>query len=51
MYDQRYMATGNQGSHKNNMATRKRLVDVVFKRFDADGSRRVDSSELSQVRR
>ncbi|CDQ94321.1 unnamed protein product [Oncorhynchus mykiss] len=31
------------------MATRKKLVDVVFKRFDADGSRRVDSSELSQV--
>uniref|UniRef100_A0A8K9UGR0 Follistatin like 5 n=1 Tax=Oncorhynchus mykiss TaxID=8022 RepID=A0A8K9UGR0_ONCMY len=48
MYDQRYMATGNRGSHKNNMATRKKLVDVVFKRFDADGSRRVDSSELSQ---
>eukprot|EP00063_Salmo_salar_P079890 XP_014054725.1 PREDICTED: follistatin-related protein 5-like isoform X1 [Salmo salar] len=49
MYDQRYMATGNRGSHKNNMATRKKLVDVVFQRFDADGSRRVDSSELSQV--
>uniref|UniRef100_A0A8K9UUR6 Follistatin like 5 n=1 Tax=Oncorhynchus mykiss TaxID=8022 RepID=A0A8K9UUR6_ONCMY len=46
MYDQRYMATGNRGSHKNNMATRKKLVDVVFKRFDADGSRRVDSSDL-----
>uniref|UniRef100_A0A8C8K6L6 Follistatin-related protein 5 n=1 Tax=Oncorhynchus tshawytscha TaxID=74940 RepID=A0A8C8K6L6_ONCTS len=46
MYDQRYMATGNQGSHKNNMATRKKLVDVVFKRFDADGSRRVDRWDL-----
>uniref|UniRef100_A0A4W5QW46 Follistatin-like 5 n=1 Tax=Hucho hucho TaxID=62062 RepID=A0A4W5QW46_9TELE len=49
MHDQRYMATGNRGGHKNNMATRKKLVDVVFKRFDADGSRRVDSNELSQV--
>jgi Ca2+-binding EF-hand superfamily protein len=51
LHDQRYMETGNRGGHKENMATRKKLVDLLFKRFDADGSGRVDSSELSQVRR
>ncbi|CAB1325612.1 unnamed protein product, partial [Coregonus sp. 'balchen'] len=49
LHDQRYMETGNRGGHKDNMATRKKLVDLLFKRFDADGSGRVDSSELSQV--
>uniref|UniRef100_A0A665U9U9 Follistatin-like 5 n=1 Tax=Echeneis naucrates TaxID=173247 RepID=A0A665U9U9_ECHNA len=29
----------------------KQLVDMMFKRFDADGNGRVDASELSQVRR
>ncbi|XP_067103724.1 follistatin-related protein 5 [Osmerus mordax] len=49
LYDQRYMGSGNNGGHKDNMAARKQLVDVIFKRFDADSSGRVDSSELSQV--
>uniref|UniRef100_A0A671SJQ2 Follistatin-like 5 n=1 Tax=Sinocyclocheilus anshuiensis TaxID=1608454 RepID=A0A671SJQ2_9TELE len=49
LHAQRYLTPGNHGSHENDMATRKHLVDMMFKRFDADGNRRVDSSELSQV--
>lgn len=50
LHAQRYLTSGNHGSHENDMATRKHLVDMMFKRFDADGNERVDSSELSQVR-
>lgn len=50
LHAQRYLTPGNHGSHEKDMATRKRLVDMMFKRFDADGNGRVDSSELSQVR-
>lgn len=50
LHAQRYLTSGNHGSHEKDMATRKHLVDMMFKRFDADGSGRVDSSELSQVR-
>lgn len=32
------------------MAVRKQLVDVMFKRFDANGDGRVEAGELSQVR-
>ncbi|XP_012987739.2 follistatin-related protein 5 isoform X2 [Esox lucius] len=49
LHEQRYMAAGNRAGHKDNMAMRKKLVDIIFKRFDTDGSGRVDSSELSQV--
>uniref|UniRef100_A0A8C1K4Q6 Follistatin-like 5 n=1 Tax=Cyprinus carpio TaxID=7962 RepID=A0A8C1K4Q6_CYPCA len=49
LHAQRYLTPGNHGSHENDMATRKHLVDMMFKRFDADGNGRVDSSELSQV--
>uniref|UniRef100_A0A672NF18 Follistatin-like 5 n=1 Tax=Sinocyclocheilus grahami TaxID=75366 RepID=A0A672NF18_SINGR len=49
LHAQRYLSPGNHGSHENDMATRKHLVDMMFKRFDADGNGRVDSSELSQV--
>lgn len=40
---------GNHGNHKENMATRKHLVDIIFKRFDTDSNGHVDSRELSQV--
>lgn len=50
LHAQRYLTSGNHGSHEKEMATRKHLVDMMFKRFDADGNGRVDSSELSQVR-
>ncbi|XP_056113215.1 follistatin-related protein 5 isoform X1 [Rhinichthys klamathensis goyatoka] len=49
LHAQRYLTSGNHGSHEKDMASRKHLVDMMFKRFDADGSGRVDSSELSQV--
>lgn len=39
------------GVHKDNMAARRHLVDVMFKRFDADMNGQIDSSELSQVRK
>lgn len=38
------------GAHKDNMAARKQLVDLMFKRFDADSNGRIEASELSQVR-
>lgn len=38
------------GAHKDNMAARKQLVDLMFKRFDADNNGQIDASELSQVR-
>ncbi len=50
LHAQRYLTPSNHGSHENDMATRKHLVDMMFKRFDADGNGRVDSSELSQVK-
>lgn len=50
LHAQRYLTPSSHGSHENDMATRKHLVDMMFKRFDADGNGRVDSSELSQVR-
>ncbi len=33
------------------MAARKQLVDMMFKRFDADNNGQIDASELSQVRK
>uniref|UniRef100_A0AAY4E634 Follistatin-like 5 n=1 Tax=Denticeps clupeoides TaxID=299321 RepID=A0AAY4E634_9TELE len=50
LHDQRYMAAGERGRHRDDVEARRRLVDLVFKRFDADSSGRVDSGELSQVR-
>ncbi|XP_072520111.1 follistatin-related protein 5 isoform X3 [Salminus brasiliensis] len=49
LHAQRYLALGGRDSYEKDMASRKHLVDLMFKRFDADGSGRVDSSELSQV--
>lgn len=49
LYDKRYMGSNAHGSHKDNMAARKQLVDIMFKHFDADNSGQVDDSELSQV--
>ena len=44
------MGSNIRGAHKDNMAARKQLVDMMFKRFDADNNGRTDASELSQVR-
>lgn len=44
------MGYNMHGAHKDNMAARKQLVDLMFKRFDADGNGRIEASELSQVR-
>lgn len=44
------MGSNIHGAHKDNMAARKQLVDMMFKRFDADNNGQVDASELSQVR-
>ncbi|XP_030641167.1 follistatin-related protein 5, partial [Chanos chanos] len=49
LHAQRYKGSGDHGDHKENMLARKRLVDLMFKRFDADGNGRIDSRELSQV--
>ncbi|XP_056133882.1 follistatin-related protein 5 [Lampris incognitus] len=49
LHDKRYLGSGVHSSHKDNMVARKQLVNMMFKRFDADDSGRVDSSELSQV--
>ncbi|KAF7707025.1 follistatin-related protein 5 isoform X1 [Silurus meridionalis] len=45
----RFLPPGAQNSYETNMVSRKHVVDLMFKRFDADGSGQVDSSELSQV--
>lgn len=50
LHEKRYMGFNIHGAHKDNMAARKQLVDLMFKRFDADGSGQIDASELSQVR-
>ncbi|KAM8848310.1 follistatin-related protein 5 isoform 1-T1 [Synchiropus picturatus] len=40
---------GRQMWTGNSIEARRQLVDLVFERFDADGDREVDISELSQV--
>lgn len=50
LYDKRYTSYNIRGAHKDNMAVRKQLVDVMFKRFDADADGRVKAGEISQVR-
>lgn len=50
LHDKRYTSYNTRGAHKDNMAVRKQLVDVMFKRFDANGDGRVEAGELSQVR-
>lgn len=50
LYDKRYTSYNIRGAHKDNMAVRKQLVDVMFKRFDADANGRVEAGEISQVR-
>lgn len=49
LHDKRYMASNIHGAHKDNMAARKQLVDLMFKRFDADRNGEIDGGELSQV--
>ncbi|GAA6077795.1 follistatin-related protein 5 isoform X1, partial [Tachysurus ichikawai] len=44
----RFLPSGAQDSYVKDMASRKHVVDMMFKRFDADGNGQVDSSELSQ---
>ena len=50
LHDKRYTGSRLHGAHKDNMAARKQLVDMMFKRFDADSNGQIESSELSQVR-
>ncbi|KAG7240938.1 hypothetical protein INR49_026194 [Caranx melampygus] len=38
LHDKRYMGSHLHGAHKDNMAARKQLVDMMFKRFDADNN-------------
>lgn len=49
LHDKRYTGSNVHGAHKDNMAARKQLVDMMFKRFDADDDGQIDASELSQV--
>ncbi|KAF3694180.1 Follistatin-related protein 5 Follistatin-like protein 5 Precursor [Channa argus] len=49
LHDKRYMGSIIQGAHKDDMAARKQLVDMMFKRFDADSNGQIDANELSQV--
>uniref|UniRef100_A0A673A516 Follistatin-like 5 n=1 Tax=Sphaeramia orbicularis TaxID=375764 RepID=A0A673A516_9TELE len=49
LHDKRYMGSAVRGSHRDNMAAKKQLVDMMFKRFDADNSGQIDAGELSQV--
>lgn len=46
----RFIPPEAQDSYEKNMASRKHVVDLMYKRFDADGNGQVDSSELSQVK-
>ncbi|XP_072290890.1 follistatin-related protein 5 [Eucyclogobius newberryi] len=48
LHEKRYMGR-TRGSHRDDMGARKQLVDVMFKRFDADNGGRIDASEISQV--
>uniref|UniRef100_A0A669E1L3 Follistatin-like 5 n=1 Tax=Oreochromis niloticus TaxID=8128 RepID=A0A669E1L3_ORENI len=48
LHDKRYMGTASHGKHKDSMVAKKQLVDVMFKRFDADNNGQIDASELSQ---
>ncbi|KAA8588628.1 hypothetical protein FQN60_009973 [Etheostoma spectabile] len=48
LHAKRYLGSNIHGAHKDNMAARKQLVDMMFKRFDADNNGEVDASELSQ---
>lgn len=50
LHDKRYMGSNIHGAHEDSMAARKLLVDMMFKRFDADNNGQIDASELSQVR-
>lgn len=50
LHDKRYMGSNVHGAHKDNMAARKQLVDLMFKRFDADNNGQIEASELSQVK-
>lgn len=50
LHDKRYVGSNVRGSHKDSMPARKQLVDIMFKRFDADSNGKIDASELSQVR-
>uniref|UniRef100_A0A3B3WGB8 Follistatin-like 5 n=1 Tax=Poecilia mexicana TaxID=48701 RepID=A0A3B3WGB8_9TELE len=49
LHDKRYLGAAGHGAHKDSMAAKKQLVDLMFKRFDVDRNRLIDASELSQV--
>lgn len=49
LFDKRYTGYDLHGNHRDNMAARKQLVDLMFKRFDADNGGRIDARELSLV--
>ncbi|XP_045885960.1 follistatin-related protein 5 [Micropterus dolomieu] len=49
LHDKRYVGSNIHGAHTDSMAARKQLVDMMFKRFDADNNGQIDASELSQV--
>lgn len=50
LHDKRYTGSNIHGAHKDNMPARKKLVDIMFKSFDADNTGQIDASELSQVK-
>uniref|UniRef100_A0A3B5MFR3 Follistatin-like 5 n=1 Tax=Xiphophorus couchianus TaxID=32473 RepID=A0A3B5MFR3_9TELE len=49
LHDKRYLGAAGHGAHKDSMAAKKQLVDLMFKRFDVDRNGLIDASELSQV--
>ncbi|PWA18738.1 hypothetical protein CCH79_00005558 [Gambusia affinis] len=49
LHDKRYLGAAGHGAHKDSMAAKKQLVDLMFKRFDVDHNGLIDASELSQV--
>lgn len=50
MHDKRYTGSSTHGTHKDNMSVRRQLVDLMFRRFDADDNGQISAGELSQVR-
>uniref|UniRef100_A0A3P9NNK8 Follistatin-like 5 n=1 Tax=Poecilia reticulata TaxID=8081 RepID=A0A3P9NNK8_POERE len=49
LHDKRYLGAAGHGAHRDSMAAKKQLVDLMFKRFDVDRNGLIDASELSQV--
>ncbi|CAL8261592.1 unnamed protein product [Lota lota] len=49
VHQRRYLGSQTAGTHRDNMAARRQLVDAMFKHFDADNNGQVESREISQV--